>query len=256
MNFRLPLFCTAWVLSVVVTVKAVPPDQDFWGKVKWFRAPLNDLHLAELDTMARKLGASRSSLPTFIAPKDKLLYYYGGSSFFPPRPPSFVFHAAVPVPTSGFPTTPSRDYYSYYSFQSGDLELDEFLRSAYLQEMDPTYFPPRFHDYPVKSRHSFHNRMWLSQGYAWQYLAQDEPLFGGTPLLLTGYGYFIDGVSMILIASIIQRLAQDPGNPAHLSYAATGMGLIAVNRLLTIPFGNSQIEKHNRIARSGYKVPR
>jgi hypothetical protein len=255
MNFRRSLFTAALALFLAAA-NALPPAERFWGEVEWFRAPGNDLNLAELDTMALKLGTRLASMPEFIAPRGKLLYYSGGHSWFPPRPPSFVFHGAVPAPGSGFPTTPSRGVYAYYSFQSGDRDLDDFLRSAYLQEIDSGYAPARFHDYPVKSRGSFHNRMWASQAYAWHYLAQDEPLFGGLPWLGTAYGYFIDGISVILLASITNRLAKDPGDPGHLRYAATGVGLIAVNRLLTVPFGNSQIEKHNRIARSGYKVPR
>jgi hypothetical protein len=246
------------IVWACLPTNAAPAAERFYSQVRWYRAPLNDLHVAEVDTMAHKLGMRQRPYPTILAPKGKVLGYGTPSTgIFQPNPLNFAFLGAVPEPGDGFPITPSRDGSTYYAFQSGDESLNDFLRFAYLQEIDPRFTPPLgFRDYPVKNRNTFHGRMWLSQGYAWQYLLEEEPFFYRFPLPWMAGGYVVDGISAILIASIVHRLVQHPADPGHLGYAAQGLGMIAFTRLITVPFGNAQIAKHNQIAGSGYKIPR
>jgi hypothetical protein len=251
-------FRARFFLPVSLALSFVPafglPDPSWSGPRVWFPAASDDLHLPELDTMARKLGMKKES-PGLFFDKNKTLYYSGKTSILGTMPLNFMFYGAVPNPTREFPVTPSNDSIAYYAFQGSNPALQNFFRSAYLQEIDAAYAPPSgYRDYAPKSARTFHRRMWLSQGYAWQYLAQDEPLMGGANLMLTAYGYVWDALSAALITALAVNIAREP-DAGSIGGAALGVGLVAGYRLLTIPIGNGQIRDRNRIARSGYRVP-
>jgi hypothetical protein len=146
--------------------------------------------------------------------------------------------------------------HSYYAFGARNANLRLFLEEAYRQELDPRHADAMVsREYPVKDLSTFDRRMWLSQGYAWQYAAQDDP-FRKAPLLWTTVGYFVDLLAVLIVTSVVKEALSRPEDPGPIALnAATGVGLIALNRLITVPFGRDYIRDYNRIAGSGYKIP-
>ena len=252
-----PFYFATLIVLACLTANAAPGIDPTWGPEYWIPAGPQGLQMDKVDTLARKLGTVPYGQGPFGAAVPLYQWYSVNTSVWHPIHLYFSFYAAVPDPSGkSFPWLFSFSPYSYYAFGARNANLRTFLEEAYRQELDPRHADVMVsREYPVKDLSVFDHRMWLSQGYAWQYAAQNDP-FRAAPKLCTAWGYFVDVLAVLVVTSLVQEAAAGPKDPAAFSaHALTGIGLIAANRLITVPLGHDYIRDYNRIAGSGYKIP-
>ncbi len=227
----------------------------------WRVAESNELHVNLVDSLARKLGMAPT---TSTLSKGRFLSYSGKIELLSPLPLSFQFHAAVTNPsTDSFPTRRSDTTLSYYGFRTSGLTTSnngfhKFLESAYRQEIEPEYASGMDSVvYDTKDIAVFRRRLWLSQGYAWQSIAQNNVFSGPTAWLWASHGYFIDACAGVIAVALVGRAVAGQNDLGFYAVGATtGIGVIALNRLIVVPLGTSYVNNYNRIVKSGYRIPK